>query len=247
MAAAARSRKLSIRAVVREAATDHRSRFWLLLVAAVVVFVPIGLLEALTEGLQDIDVDEADAGAIAAAVGAAVAFAVSATLGDVFYTGVVAAIVDEERGGARHEIADLLRRLPYGRLIAIDLIFALVVAIGLVLLIVPGLIVFAWYGLAAPVVKIEGGGVRNAFRRSRELVRGSTARVMALLLPAMVLGEALAELIGNAIDSFLGHEAAAELAGTLTGEVLTAPIFALVAVVTTHHLIALAAGREPAV
>jgi hypothetical protein len=247
MAVAARSRRLSTRAVLREAATDHRSRFWLLLVAAIIVFIPIGLLEALSDGLQDIDLDEADAGTIAAAIGAAAAFAVSATLGDIFYTGVVAAIVSEERGGARHEIAELARNLPYGRLVVIDLIFALIVAAGLLLLVVPGLIAFAWYALAAPVVKIEGGSVANAFRRSRELVRGSTVRVLALLLPAIVLGDLLAELIGGTIDSVLGHEAAVELIGSLSGEVLTAPVFALIAVVTTHHLIALKAGREPAI
>ena len=246
MSKSAPARKLSIRAVVREAATAERSRFWLLLVAAVVIFLPIALVEQLTDGLQHVDVDEADPGVIAAAIGAAVAFTVTATLGDVFYTGVVAAIVAEERGGVRRELGDVLRHIPYLRLLAIDLIFAVVVAIGLVLLIVPGLIAFAWYGLAAPVAKIEGVGVRNAFRRSHQLVRGSTGRVLALLLPAIVTGDTLAGLLEDGVDSLLGHGAAVEVAGSVTAEVLTAPIFALVAVVATHHLIALEAGREPA-
>jgi hypothetical protein len=247
MSGQAEVKKLSIRAVVREAATDYRARFLLLLVAALLVFTPIGLIDVATDGLQEVNLEDGDAATIAEAVGGALLFIVTATLGDIFYTGVVAAIVAEERGGARREIADVIRHIPYGRLVVIDVLFVLVVAIGLILLVIPGLIAFARYGLAAPVVKIEGGGIRNAFRRSRELVRDSTGRVLALLLPAILLGDILAELLHSGVDSLIGDDAAANLIGSLTGEALTAPIFALVAVVTTHHLIALEAGREPAV
>ena len=241
------ARKLSIRAVLREAVADGRSRFWLLLVAAVVVFLPIGLFElTVAEGLEEVDSDDPGGFPLVAAIGAAVAFTVTATLGDVFYTGVVAAIVAEEREGIRHELGDVLRHLPYLRLLAIDLIFAVIVAIGLVLLIVPGLVAFAWFGLAAPVAKVESRGVRDAFRRSRELVRGSSGRVLALLLPAILIGDLLAELLVGAVESAFGDGSGIEVLGSVAVEMLTAPIFALVAVVATHHLIALDAGREPA-
>jgi hypothetical protein len=236
--------RLSIGAVLREAIADGRSRFWLLLAAAIVVFLPIGLFEVtVVEGLEETEGDDADGFRVAAAIVAAVAFTLTATLGDVFYTGVVAAIVAEGREGVRHDLGEVLRRLPYLRLLAIDLIFAVIVAIGLVLLIVPGLVAFAWFGLAAPVAKIEGRGVRDAFRRSRELVRGSSGRVLALLLPAIVIGDLLAELLVGAVESAFGDGSGIEVLGTVAGEMVTAPIFALVAVVATHHLIALRAGR----
>ena len=128
----------SVRAVVREAAGDYVSRFWLLLVAALAVFIPAGLIEAATNELLHWIGEDVSPGAITAAIAGALATTITATLGDVFYTGVVAAIVAEGRGGVRHGLADIARRLPYGRLLAVDLLFALFVGVGILLLIIPG-------------------------------------------------------------------------------------------------------------
>ncbi len=232
----------SVRAVVREAAGDYVSRFWLLLVAALAVFIPAGLIEAATNELLHWIGEDVSPGAITAAIAGALATTITATLGDVFYTGVVAAIVAEARGGVRHSLADIARRLPYGRLLAVDLLFALFVGVGILLLIIPGIVLFAWYALAAPVVEIERVGVRAAFRRSRQLVRGNFWKVLALLFPVLLIGDYLAELLASAGHGLLGEGFAGEWLGSVLAETLTAPFFALAAVVTTHHLIALHRG-----
>jgi hypothetical protein len=236
--------RFSLIAVVREAAADYLSRFGLLLITALVVFVPAGLIEAAIEEVLHVIGERADPGAITAAILATLAATLTATLGDVFYTGVVAGIVAEARGGIHHTLAEVARHLPYGRLIAIDLLFGLMVAFGIVLLIVPGVILFTWYALAAPVVKIEGSGIRAAFRRSRELVRGNFWKVLALLLPVLVIGDVLSELLGSAGHSLGGDGFLGNWLGSIFGDVVTAPFFALAAVVSTYHLIALH-RREP--
>jgi hypothetical protein len=234
-----RSGKLSLRSVLAEGLAAYRSHLGLLLVAAILVFLPVGVIEAATESLQELDLDDAGTAAIAAAIGGGLMYAATATLGDVFFTGVVAAVVAETRGGVRRELGDVVRHLPFGRLVAVDLLFTLVVAAGLVALVIPGLLAFAWFALAAPVVKIEGGGVANAFRRSRQLVVGNTGRVLVLLLPVIVIGDALAELLQETVGETLGHGFGIDVAGAVLAEALTAPFFALAAVVTAHQLIAL--------
>jgi hypothetical protein len=232
------SHRFSVRAVLREAAVDYVSRFGLLLVAALAVFLPVGLIEAAAEELVGALGEHVSPGVITGSVAAALATVLTTTLGGVFYTGVVAGIVSEARGGVRHGLADLARNLPYARLIAIDLLFSLVVAVGVLALVVPGVIVFTWYALA-PVVEIEARDVRWAFRRSRGLVRGNFWKVLALLLPVLLVGDLLGEQVTTASLWAFGDGFLSEWMGRVLAEVVTAPFFALAAVVSTHHLIAL--------
>lgn len=234
-------RRLQLGAVVREGFAIYRANLWLLVGTALIVFVPVGLLEAVTHGLQDLD---AEGGlSLPAIFGAGALITISATAGEVFYAGVVAAVVGRHRdpeGDARrrmHEVAEIARGLPIARLTVIDVLFVLAVVVGLLLLIVPGVIVFTWFALAAPVAEIERVGVRRAFARSRDLVRGNFWRVLAMLAPVLVIGDQLGEwllsggvLIGG--EGFAGH-----WIGAVLSECLTAPFFALAAVVMTHQLI----------
>ena len=146
------------------------------------IFTPVGLLEAATHDLQDLTPEKHFA--ILEAIGAAALITLTATIGEVFFAGVVAAVAGRHRdpdSALRHragEVVDVLRRLPVMRLLAIDMLFVLAVVAGFVLLIVPGVILFTWFVLAAPVSEIEDRGVRSAFARSRSLVRGNFWRVL---------------------------------------------------------------------
>ena len=75
----------------------------------------------------------------------------ASSLGEVFFAGVVMSAVSESmEGHERPPLGKLVRALPYGGLIVVDLLFSLGLAFGLVLLIVPGLVFFARYVMAAP-------------------------------------------------------------------------------------------------
>lgn len=227
---------LSPREVAREAVATFRAHSGTLMVAAVIVFVPVGLAEALTHSLEDIDTS-GSGGEVALGIGVA-AFVLGATalLGDVFYAGVCTATVQERRTGVRRELADVARNLPYLRLTVVDIAFAVMVGAGLLVLVVPGVVLFTWFSLAAPVVEIEDRGVIDGFRRSRELVRGHFWRVLGLLAPIVVVGGALGSLLLDAGPWFIGDGFLGDWLGATLAEAATALMFALTAVVLTHQL-----------
>lgn len=171
------------------------------------------------------------------ALGAATVFhAAIGMLGEVFYAGVIAAAAKAIRHGEDHSLGHIARTLPYWRLIAVDILLAVFVAVGAILLIVPGLIVLARLALVAPAVEVEDRGIRAAMRRSWSLVRGNTLRVLVLVLPTLIFEDVLTTVVQSGSifsigDSFLGDWLAAT--GT---DLITAPLFALAVVVCFFEL-----------
>lgn len=83
----------------------------------------------------------------------------------------------------------LTRALPYlGRIILCSLLMGLVVFLGFLLLIVPGLVLIAGLLLAVPVLVLEPGmSPSAALSRSWELTRGSKWRMLGLLVTVFAL------------------------------------------------------------
>jgi hypothetical protein len=216
-----------------------------LLTVAAIVFVPLSLLEAAGEQLEidldDVTVLEAGGLAIAALVQLG-----TSLVGEVFYAGVVAALIVEKRTGVRRRLGDVARELPYMRLLAVDLLYSLGVAVFILLLIVPGVLFFTYYAVTAPVVEIEDRGIRAAFRRSRELVRGHFWTVLAILLPVSTVIELLTEADQAAVKALLGHSLLSDWLGTSIVNVALTPIYAVAAVVLTIELIEAKGDRLPA-
>ena len=101
-------------------------------------------------------------------------------------------------------------------------------AIGLVLLIVPGLFLLTIWSVTAPVVVLERTGVFAAFTRSRELVRGNGWQVLAVILVVFV-GLAVVSTLAAIVSSGLGDVGSAIVSWLVTSA--TAPISALTAAV----------------
>lgn len=178
----ATGKRLRLRAVLRGIARTYREHWRFLLPTALLVFIPLGLLEAVVHLTHDFEIGEADVLTGALFSAAALAQVLASGLGDQFYAGTVAAAVSESRRRERrHSLLEIARTVPYARLIAVDVLVALGTAVGVILLVLPGIVFYTWFALAAPVVKIERLGVRAALRRSRELVRGNFWQVLILL------------------------------------------------------------------
>lgn len=77
------------------------------------------------------------------------------------------------------------RLLP---LFGLTVVVTLLVAVGLVLFIVPGVWLFVLFSLAAPALVLERGSIGDALRRSPVLVRQFWWRVFGVLLLAMLIG-----------------------------------------------------------
>jgi len=141
---------------------------WRILAAAIVVSVVTAVLDVVANDL----VDKTDLPLVLVTSFSATG---AATFGDVFLSGFLCRIVGDTEHGTRASQRPSIRQvaadLPWRRLIGADLIVALLVIIGLVALIIPGLIVITLFAVTGPVIEIERRPVFGALRRSAALAR----------------------------------------------------------------------------
>jgi hypothetical protein len=230
--------RLRIRDTCRVAARVYREQAVFLLAVALVLFVPLGLVDALGEHGAELEVDEVRFAELAAFVFAVVVQVVSATIGEIFYAGVaMAAVTESMEGRPRASVGRVMRSLPYGVLIAVDVLFAVGLGIGLALLIVPGLIFFARYILTAPVAEIERRGVADTFRRSRVLARGHALTLLFLLGGLWLLTDALTSVLQDGGFVALGDSLLADWAIAVATGLLITPIWAVAICVVAWRLV----------
>jgi hypothetical protein len=216
-----------------------------LLLLAVIVFVPVGLVDGIAIHTELGSIGVGNGFELAAVIGAVVALAVTGLLGEVFFSGAVAVSLTHPEHGKAPPLRKVASRLKYGRLIAVDLLYGLLVTVGLILLFAPGAAMFAWFGLAGPVVEIEGRSVHGAFARSLHLVRGRFWTVLLVLGPIELAGDTITDLIAGGVHNLIGDSLPASwLAESLANIALT-PVFAVAAVLLTLDLIAAKDGEGP--
>jgi hypothetical protein len=113
-------------------------------------------------------------------------------LGTVFLSGFLCRLTGgTDRGQAPIALREVLATLPWRRLIVADLAVVLLVVVGLIALVVPGLILANLLALAGPVIEIEDRPVRAALRRSARLVRPYFWRVALLAMVPVILASQL--------------------------------------------------------
>jgi hypothetical protein len=207
-----------------------------LLLIGAVVFIPVGFLHALAATVEDGAIEFGNFAEILGTALALIVLSITGLLGEVFYTGAVAALMT----GEHHEppkLGEIAREVEYGRLIAIDLIYAVVVAIGFILLFAPGVLAFVFLALAAPIVEIDGSSVRAALRRSVALVRGRFWTVLAVLLPIELIGDGLTQFLTNIPHDLIGNGFVADWIADVLSNLATTPFYAVAAVLLTVELI----------
>src|SRR3984885_11370364 len=103
----------------------------------------------------------------------------------ILYQGMVVKLVKDVQDGHRdHSVRDLIRSVEpvFWPLAAVSILVGLGIAVGFVLLIIPGLILMVIWPVVAPVTVLERPGVFAAFGRSRELVRGNGWNVFGVIM-----------------------------------------------------------------
>lgn len=218
-----------------------------ILLLAVIVFVPLGLLNALTMNveLESLDITNGiKLAALALAVGVVTA---TGLIGEVFFSGAIAISLTHPHGEDPPPLREIARRLSYGRLIAVDLIFVAIVALGLLLGLVPGILAFVWLGLAGPVVELEDRSTTGALRRSVSLVRGNFWLVFLVLAPIELVGDAIGGGLAALIHDLLGHTFIATWLAESVADAALAPVFAVAAVLLTVELMREKDGEAPPV
>lgn len=199
----------------------YGSQFTLLIPAALVLFLPVAILTGFVQA--------GDIGVVAAFL--SIALSVIATF---WYQGLVVEATRDMLDGRRdHSMGSLFgSAAPFiAPLLAVGILGGIGIAIGFVLLIIPGLILITIWAVIVPVIVIERAGVFDSFGRSREVVRGNGWRVFGVLVVLFVISAVASAVLQGIIgaitdESFLGYALA-----SLIVNALIAPLSALAATV----------------
>jgi len=215
-------------------------RAWMptLLTLAVVVFVPLGLLDALSFQVDVESLDLTSGVEIAALMLAVGAVTMTGLLGEIFFSGAIAISLTHPHGQEPPGLREIAGRIKYGRLIVVDVGFVAIVALGLLLGLVPGVLAFVFLGLAGPIVEIEERSAATALRRSFQLVRGSFWLVFWVLVPIEIVGDAIGGGLAALVHHELGDTFLAAWLAEAVANIFLSPIFAVAAVLLTVKLIA---------
>src|SRR4051795_3502208 len=169
----------------------------------------------------------------------------------VFYGGMVVNLVRDVQDGRRdYSTGELFRSvtpvvLP---LLGLAIVAGIGIAIGFVLIIIPGLFLLTIWAVAAPVMVIEQPGVFAALGRSRDLVRGYGWPVFGTIILAALIDIAV-NIVASIVAAPLSDGGTAVV--NWIAATLTAPVFALTSAVLYFTLLAVkdtgvqAAPREP--
>lgn len=216
-----------------------------ILLMAFVVFVPLGLFDAL---VAEIDVESLDLDSgikIAALLAAVAVVTTTGLLGEVFFAGAVSLSLTHTNEDRPPRLSEIARELNYRRLIVVDVAYVALVVVGLIFVVVPGVLVFVWLGLAGPAVELEKRTVVGAFKRSFQLVRGNFWLVFWILAPIEVIGDALGDGIAGLVHDLLGHNLFSSWLAETGSNIVLSPIFAVAAVLLTVDLIKARDGSGP--
>jgi hypothetical protein len=218
------TQKLDVPTVLQRVWETYRDQFALLVQAALIVFVPIAILNGLILTGGGIGL-----ALIAGAIG---------IIGTFWFQGMVVEAARDMLDGRRdHTVGSLFSSVTpvVGPLIGAGILAGIAIGIGFILIIVPGLFLLTIWAVLAPVIVIERAGIFDAFGRSRALVRGHGWQVfgviVVLFLLQIVLGAIVQTLLLAISDSFVGYTIA-----DLIVRVLVGPLSALAAAIMYFEL-----------
>jgi hypothetical protein len=221
---------VTIGAVLDEAWTLFTRFFSRFFVIGLVVFALVNLVYALV--VEAISSDAELAAVVLGIVGLATAVVGTTWLQGAF----VYAVQDARDGSFDATIGEVFSRVSssIAPLFVAGLLAGLGIAVGLMLLVVPGLFLLTIWAVIAPVIVIERRGALESFGRSRELVRGHGWTVFAIVIITGLLSGIASGLL-QAAFSFLPRFLEILVGGTIA-QAVVAPFVAIALAITYFRL-----------
>ncbi|HEY2078240.1 MAG TPA: hypothetical protein VGH53_18065 [Streptosporangiaceae bacterium] len=204
-----------------------------LLTIAVIVYVIAAIVSAVLELTGGI-------------FGALLGFLVTIVAAFLLTAALVKAVQDVRDGTVNLSVGQTLSAAtPFIGPVAIAAILAgIAVAIGLFILIIPGLFLLTVWCLIVPVIVLEGTGPFDSFGRSWQLVKGHFWNVFGILFMVFLIlfvVDVVLGLVFSALPLFLAHFLSSVVGGTLI-----APFIAVVTTLMYFRLSAVAVGTGSA-
>ena len=227
---------MSVSGVLGEAFDLYRRFFWRFVATAAVVFVVLDLASAFA--------DRASGSSVGAELLWTLIALVLSVVGAFWLQGaLIEAVRDVRDGRIDTTIGELYERtrprLP--ALIAAGIVAAIGVALGLVLLIIPGLYLLTRWSLIPAVIVIEKLGAGDSFNRSWQLTRGYGWTVFGCLVLLYAIAQAILRAAFEPLPNFL-----AAWIGGIVAHSVTTPFIAAVGAVMYFRLARLSVAVEPA-
>ncbi|MGN6255238.1 MAG: hypothetical protein ACTHO8_09710 [Solirubrobacterales bacterium] len=239
------TRRRQIAATYRRIWRTYRSWAPSLLALALIVFLPLGLLDALAANVDVGALDPTSGIKVTAILLAVGAVTMTGLLGELFFSGAIAISLTHPHGEAPPSLREIARRVKYGRLILVDFAFVAIVAAAGLIAVIPGILAFVFFGLAGPVVEIEERSAHRALLRSFQLVRGNFWLVFWVLVPIEIVGDAIGSGLAGLVHGLFGDTFVATWLAEAAANIVLSPIFAVAAVLLTVDLIAARDGLAP--
>ena len=221
---------MSIGAVLDETWTLFTRFFLRFFAIALVVFVTVNLLY----GLVDAAISSDNTGATLAV---AILALVTVVIGMTWLQGAfVYAVQDARDGSFDSSMGEVFSRVSssIAPLIGASLLAGLGIAVGILLLVVPGLVLLTIWAVIAPVIVIEKRRAVESFGRSRDLVRGHGWTVFGIVVITGLLS-AVASALLEAAFSFLPRFLEIVVGGTIA-QAVVAPFSAIAIAITYFRL-----------
>jgi hypothetical protein len=222
------NQKLDVARVFERIFEIYRSQFTLLMPAALVLFIPVAVVNGLV-AVGDVTL-----------LGILIVL-VASTVASFWFQGMVVEAARDILDGRRdYTLGSLLSSVTpvLGALVVAGILAGLGIGIGLILLIVPGLFLLTIWAVIAPVIVVERMGAIDAFRRSRALVKGHGWQVFGVIVVLFIVQFLLSSVIQAVADSVADSFAGYAIADLLV-HILIAPLTALAAAVLFFELKAL--------
>jgi hypothetical protein len=215
--------------VLTEAWEHYKAHWKHLLTIALIVYAAVALIGVILTALFGV-------------VGAILAAAVSIVGLFLLQGALVTAVADIRDGRADLSVEDTFRKAqPFlGRVAGGSILAGIGIALGFVLLIIPGLILMTIWLFIVPVIVLENSSIGDSFGRSRELVRGYGMNVFGVIVLTILLIFAF-EIVLGAILLFLPGELSRFISQVVSGTV-TSPFITLTWTLLYFRMLAAKAG-----
>lgn len=217
---------IDIGGILSEATDTWKKAFATIWVIALILFIPVGILSYFS-----------DRGWLIGLI-----YFIASLVATLYIQGVLARIVQDVRedGKVDWTVGELLKSITPKLLplLGLTIVVGILVSIGLILFIIPGIILALIWFVAVPVLIIEDKGVFDSMSRSGELTKGNRWRIFGLMLVVYV-GVFVVFLIAGLVA------AALPILGLIAFVVLAVIVYPWIAVVvpTVYYALAGAKGQ----
>jgi hypothetical protein len=150
----------------------------------------------------------------------------------VIVTGAYPPLVKAALEGGQHSVTEALGKAyhRFWTLLVAGILVVLIVALGFIALIVPGIILLTWYAYTVPAIMLEGKGATEGMAASKAFGRDKKGSTFLIFLTVFLVG-----LLLFVVESILSL--GSRLLGQLVFSILDVPLGAWVAVMVTYTYI----------